>query len=231
VLDQKLLTRTIAKLLERHRATGVSSDVSWALSFALEHGIQLNRGAGRILSGCDDDCVALQALHCHSQGLIPKGFTTTQIERLLKNVGLDGDHWLLAYEALRQGFLTASSAAVQSNPLFRDFLQRGVTFYRTKLPAYASVVHPGGAPQWTISLWLDILRGRDVPQKQVDSARELAVFQAIAGDMQRLVVAERSRDEMVAALFKAQDPETAALLADAEPYAGVSAHAVHTDEF
>ncbi len=229
-LDQKLLTRTVANLVERHRAIGVTSDVSWALAFSLQHQLKLSREAGRILSGCDDDCVALQALHCNSVGLIPQGFTPKRMERLLKTVNLDGEHWLLGYEALRQGFLAASSAVVQAHPLFSHFLKLGVTFYRTKLPSYSSVIHPGGAPEWMVSLWFDILGGRDVPVPQAESARELAVFQVIAGDVQQLAAADRSREETIAALLKAPDPGIAELLADAEEYAGVAAHFGQADE-
>lgn len=122
-LDRPLLTRTIDKVLERHRASGVSSDVSWALAFCLEHSLVLGARAGEILASCDDDCIALQALHCKSAGLLPKGFTTKQIVRLLKDIDLDGEHWLLGYEAVRQGFSNASATAVNSNMLFQDLLK------------------------------------------------------------------------------------------------------------
>ena len=107
-LDRALLTRTIAAVLQHHDARGVTSDVSWALAFCLEHRIELSRVAGQVLSRCDDDCIALQALHCHAEGLIPRGFSSRRIKNLVRDVDLDGEHWLLGYEALRQGFLTES---------------------------------------------------------------------------------------------------------------------------
>ena len=132
-LDQALLTRTIAAVLQRHEARGVTSDVSWALAFCLEHRIELSRVAGQLLSKCDDDCIALQALHCHAEGLIPRGFSSGRIRRLVRNVNLDGEHWLLGYEALRQGFLTESQAAVGSHPLVQ------------RLPAASSYFLPHSA--------------------------------------------------------------------------------------
>jgi hypothetical protein len=224
-LERRLLARTIGRMMEHHRASGVTSDVSWALAFCIEHSIALSPTAGEILSKCDDDCIALQALHCKSAGLLKRGFKTKQIARLVKDVDLDGPHWLLGYEALRQGFLNDSATSVNSNSLFKDLLTNGVTFYRTKLPNYAIVVHPGGAPEWTVKLWLDLLQDRrPVSAEQAEVANSLAVVKLIGDDLQRLDVASKSPEDTLAALFAAHGPELSALLAHSEPYAGASGH-------
>ena len=205
-LDQALLTRTITAVLQRHEARGVTSDVSWALAFCLEHRIELSRVAGQVLSKCDDDCIALQALHCHAEGLIPRGFASGRIRRLVSNVNLDGEHWLLGYEALRQGFLTESQAAVGSHSLFNDFLQRRVTFYRTQLPAYAAVVHPGGAPPWILSLWLDLVRGTEPRPGQLEAAQQQQAYREFAEGVRELAGPPMSLADTMAALL-ARDPE------------------------
>ena len=149
-LDRALLTRTIAAVLQRHEARGVTSDVAWALAFCLEQRIELGRVAGQVLSRCDDDCVALQALHCHAAGLIPRGFALGRIRRRVKEVDLDGEHWLLGYEALRHGFLAESQTAVSSNPLFNDFLQRllsiVLSFRPTRLSSTQAALPRGFCP-------------------------------------------------------------------------------------
>ena len=103
-----LLSRTIEQVVRNHRALGVSSDVAWALAFCIETKLPLGRDAAKILSAIDNDCVAIQALHMHSLGLLPKGFSTRKMSRLLGSVDLDDRHWLLGYEAYRQGFLNDS---------------------------------------------------------------------------------------------------------------------------
>ncbi len=202
VLDRALLTRTIAAVVQRHQARGVTSDVSWALAFCLEHQIELSGVAGRVLSRCDDDCIALQALHCHAEGLIPKGFSVGGIRRVVTGVDLDGEHWLLGYEALRQGFLTGSQAAVGSHSLFKDLLQRRVTFYRTQLPAYAGVVHPGGAPQWILSLWLNLARGTEHLPGQLQEAQQLKAYQVVAEGVRELKDPPPSLGDAMAALLE-----------------------------
>jgi hypothetical protein len=43
---------------------------------------------------------------------------------------------------------------VVADPFFGPLLSKNVAFYREHLPAYASVVHPGGAPEWVVTSWI-----------------------------------------------------------------------------
>src|SRR5256885_12341657 len=44
------------------RSLGVSSDVAWALAFAIEQSMELDAKAAKVLAGCEDDCVLVLAL-------------------------------------------------------------------------------------------------------------------------------------------------------------------------
>jgi hypothetical protein len=158
--DRSLFSHTINQMVARHRDLGVSSDVCWALAFCLEHSLPLGRDACKVLSSSEDDCVALQALDAHKRGLLPKGFTTARLRSLLSSTSLDGPHWLLAYEAHHQGFLSETAIAVASNLLFSQLLARNVTFYRQQLPKYAFVIQPGSAPEWVVEKWVEFVLGK-----------------------------------------------------------------------
>jgi len=160
-LDMKLITNTISKMILAHQAIGFSSDVAWALAFCLDHNLVLDSSAAQVLSVFDDDCNALQALHMGQKGLLPKGFNKKAISSALKNADLDRDHWLIAYESVRHGFLNVCVSAVKSNPLFSDLLNKKVTFYRRALPTYAALIHYGGAPNWVAREWLTLLRKKE----------------------------------------------------------------------
>jgi hypothetical protein len=157
-VDAKLVTQTVNRLILRHEAGGVSSDVSWALSFCIDQNVTLDSKSAKVLSDAEDDCIALQALHMWSIGLLPKGFSKVQIAKLIKNADLDREHWLICYESLRQHFLTEARSMVAANPLFSDLLRKDVTFYRTGLPGYASVIHHGGAPDWLLRRWIEQIK-------------------------------------------------------------------------
>lgn len=198
-LDRNLIADTINRLISRHEASGLSSDVAWALSFCLEQSLMLDRKSGRVLSVFDDGCVALQTLHMSSLGLLPKGFSTAGISKALKNTDLDREHWLIAYEAVRQGFLNDSAPAVTGNPLFSDLLRHRVTFYRTRLPSYAGVVHPGGAPEWVVRKWMDVsVRPETAADRMPASA---PIPKSIEEDLRRLKSAPSTEDEAVASLL------------------------------
>lgn len=152
--DRSLLTESIDRLVKLHEYRGVSSDIAWALAFCIEHGVKLSKGSGKNLSRLEDDAVAIQALHANSLGLVP-GFTAKSIATALKSESCEGNHWLLLYECVRHAFIPGLASVVSANGLFSDMLAKGVTFYRTQLPRYATVVHPGGTPDWVIMAWLD----------------------------------------------------------------------------
>jgi hypothetical protein len=157
-LDYKVLVNTANKMVVGHQASGFSSDIAWALAFCLDQKLALDTNAAQALSVFDDDCIALQALHMEQKGLLPKGFNKRKLSKALKNADLDREHWLIAYESVRHGFLTVCASAVKNNPLFSDLLRNNVTFYKTSLPPYAAVIHVGGAPSWVVRQWLAPLR-------------------------------------------------------------------------
>lgn len=159
-LDAPLIKNTINQMIIRHQSSGFSSDIAWALAFCLQRKYALSGRAGQVLSGFDDDCIALQALHMARAGLLPKGFSDKHIAKALKNADPDREHWLLIYETVRHQFLTVCASAVKSNALFSDLLKRKITFYRTSLPAYATVIHHGGAPDWIVRRWLLFLKAQ-----------------------------------------------------------------------
>jgi hypothetical protein len=223
VLDKELLKTAIGRMIRRHRTRGPSSDIAWALSFCIEEKISLDKEVGRVLSGFDDDCILLQALHLRANGLLPSGFNNEKLSSILKGSDLDREHWLLAYETVRQGFLKDNGLAVKNNPLFGDMLANEISFYRTQLPPYALVVHPGGAPDWLVRNWLDLLRN----PKRADERREKkeeypSVLEVIEKDLDRLKQPELSRDEMLESLMAVETEEPQLEMDDSYPMSAPS---------
>jgi hypothetical protein len=153
--DLELLKNTITQMILRHRTKGFGSDVAWALAFCLQENLSLNRKAGEALCNFQDDFIVLQALDMHDAGHLSYGFKKTPISRTLKQADLDREHWLLAYESVRHGFLSDCAIKVQNNSLFSGLLSNKISFYRRKLlPPYALIAHPEGAPRWVVRRWL-----------------------------------------------------------------------------
>ena len=220
-LNIPLLTQTVERMIFGHEMAGVSSDISWALAFCIENGIKLGSKASNILSTFLDDCVAIQALHAHQLGLLPKGFSTSRLARLLKTVDLDGEHWLLGYEAFRQGFLPDSGSAVKSNKLFQSLFKSKITFYRTKLPVYASVIHPGGAPEWVVQDWIRGLRKLTRARAKELKGYPYPILKLLRQDLERIPRKETSVDDAIAELLDvAEAKKSARMIAGIDAYVG-----------
>ncbi len=148
-LESSLVARTATEMALAQQHRGLSSDVTWALAFCLRHGVALEKRAAAALCESNDDCVCLQALDLRDRKLAP-GMTVGRLKDTLRRADLDGAHWLLAYEAVRQGFIPVGRRQVERHGFFGPLLAADVSFYRRKLPDYAEIVHPGGAPDWVV---------------------------------------------------------------------------------
>ena len=204
LLDVDLLARTITRMVLSHESSGFSNDVAWSLAFCLQQQISLNEEAAVVLSEFGDDCTNLLSLHMRKEKLLPRGFSVRRINAKLKSADLDRDHWLIAYESVRQGFSVASESNVKRNKLFADLLARGVTFYRPSLPVYALVVHPGGVPETFLQRMADRLRHPGPTRgKGVETTR---VFELMREHATK-VGARESDEELIAALLDIFEPE------------------------
>jgi len=154
-LDKPLVSKTVSEMVRSQQHRGLSSDAAWALAFCLRHKVKLIKDAGESLCESLDDCVSLQALDLRSSGLAP-GMALGPVKEFVRRADLDGEHWLLAYESVRQGFASVGRSKLQKHKFFGALLKSGVSFYQKSLPDYAEVVHSGGAPDWIVKSWLKL---------------------------------------------------------------------------
>ena len=203
VLDDSLISDTINQMVVRHHASGFSSDIAWSLAFCIEQGYKLNSKSAQVLSNFDDDCIALQALHMRKAGLLPKGFSDRRISNALKDADLDREHWLIAYETVRHGFLKVCEAAVKANPLFAQLLKSKVTFYRTTLPSYGVIIHPGGAPEQVVRNWISSLKKERTGEVGTPGtkAAETPTLKLIEEDLSKISQLPSSSEETVISLM------------------------------
>lgn len=143
------LSEVLESIIARHAQRAQGSEVAWALWGALAWGITLSHDAAHNISTMEDDICALLAMHANARRLFPNGALDTSLWKSLVEQphALSGEHWLLAYEANRQGWLQAPTVA--SDPIFGAMTRAGVSFYdRTKVkPQFplAGKAIPGGS--------------------------------------------------------------------------------------
>jgi hypothetical protein len=217
-LDKTLVGRVIDTMIDRHRARGVSSDVAWALAFCIQHGVRLSKASARVLAGIEDDCIAIQAMHMHTDGLLPAGFRKDRITQLLGHAELDGKHWLAAYELTRQGVLSKPNPAISGNSLFAAMLARGVSFYRRALPPYAAVIHPGGAPEWLLNRWIKMARDPKREAERTELAARIPVFQQLLNDIGQVPLTATDEDAVQGLVASREEVEFVERFGAFEPY-------------
>jgi hypothetical protein len=213
-LDVGTIAGTIAKIIARHDSTGLSSDVAWALFFCLESKVMLDRASARHLSEFRDDAIAIQALHLEAEGLFPGGFAKTRLLKELAQADPNEEHWLGAYECVRQG--QATNSLVSKHPVYGEMLRRNVAFYRTTLPPYASLLHPGGAPEWAINALLSAAAKK--PTKQTEFVADSPVVALLEPDLSKIDASNQTFENLVAKLFGDDYQGVLDVLGDATTY-------------
>jgi len=129
VVDRKRLKAVIDALVVSGTPIGQSSTVAWALWTALLFEIRLSARATKELSQSSDCVIACLSFEMRSRGLLANSFDISQLAVLVGETdALFSSHWLLAYEAARNGWL-GNKAPVIKDPCFGHLKKCGTAFY------------------------------------------------------------------------------------------------------
>jgi hypothetical protein len=123
------LEELFENVIQRHAPRGQGSEVAWALWGAMAWAVPMSTASASAVSDMDDDIVALLALDADKRGLFPVGALNSQrwVMTINQPEVLHGEHWLLAYEAHRQNWV--SCPAIASHPVFSAMSAAAVSFY------------------------------------------------------------------------------------------------------
>jgi hypothetical protein len=147
------LAEVFESIIRVHAPRGQGSEVAWALWGALAWSVPLSNDAAKAVSEMEDNVVALLALHADSLGLFTVGaLDKTNWSNLVSQPdALIHEHWLLAYEANQQGWLT--TPAVVLDPIFSTMSAALVSFYdqteaKPQFPSGARATPGGRLPHY-----------------------------------------------------------------------------------
>ena len=122
------LTETVGSLCRYHAPLEQGFEVAWALWLAKQQELTINEDVARQIVQMDDDIVALAALDLRDIGLFPL-IPVDKWKDQVDASNLYTEHWLLAYEASEQGWLSSSTDYVADDPGFSILRKHGVRFY------------------------------------------------------------------------------------------------------
>lgn len=130
-VDRAMLGETLKALIRDHIGPGHSSEVAWGLWGMVEFELPIDEVTGKRVVAMDDPIVALLALFCHHvAGIWPKTVGFESYEPYMTHDDLRGERWILAYEAMRRGWLPPATPrdALDQEPFFAEMERLGVAF-------------------------------------------------------------------------------------------------------
>jgi hypothetical protein len=104
-LNLVCITESLEQLIEDNAPLHHGSEVVWSLWGAICLGCHLDAKVVQKALMISDPCVALCALHAIKHGAVTGAVDLSALELLMRDSELAEDHWLLAYEANRKGWL------------------------------------------------------------------------------------------------------------------------------
>lgn len=132
----------VNNLIINHAGLNHSSEVANSLWACLALRLNLHEAAVDAVSSCEDSTVALLALDCQNKKLISKPLDVSLWSGHMTTESLYDDHWLLAYEANKKGWLPSLTGTdhVDADDNFSFLKANGVQFYDENL----ATAHPKG---------------------------------------------------------------------------------------
>jgi hypothetical protein len=132
-VDQVLVRDALEELVTHHSELGNDYEIAWAIWLGKELKITFSENIGKILSKNLNPIVILVVLDLHNKGYLPNGLDTTAWQALLTADNLYSEYWIVAYEAMKKGWLTVPKNYLTSDPFFSLLNNGNVFFYKDDL--------------------------------------------------------------------------------------------------
>lgn len=142
-----VITDALVQLIEYHLNLVNDFEVAWSLWIAKSLGLNLPPTLSPKLSANENPIIVLIALDLHESGLLP-GIDKTHWTTLLTTDNLYNEHWLIAYETYRLGWLTVPVDHVAADPFFKLLKDNDVAFYKANRILDLSKIKITNSPEY-----------------------------------------------------------------------------------
>lgn len=152
-VDRVLLRRLLEIVVKEYSARSVGSEVAWAIWGFLQFGVPISDDCVGAAIALQDDIVNLLLLDARRKDLIQSPSLLSGLGKVIDGDAFENEHWLLAYEGIRKGWVRprgANVTAFRANAHVTALMQAGVQFYDSHWSPDASAKHSYGTPPW---LW------------------------------------------------------------------------------
>ena len=129
------MLRALTAIICRHSALQHGGDIAWALWGAVVFGVQLQEEAILSLEKLTDPIAIVMSMFAESKGAFSRSIKSTQWEAFATPEELFDRRWIVAYEAVGQGWLPGISVdPATTDPFFDECRKRDMKFIDTNTP-------------------------------------------------------------------------------------------------
>lgn len=132
-LTRPRIERLLNAIIEHHAPLEHHSEVAWALWLTRTLGTNITKTNVECVSNVHSSACALLLMDLEANGRLPVRPLTTLWHTLMFPEELDGDLWLLSYEAGLRGWGGMTDAHIKQHPYFEELRSRGIRFYDESL--------------------------------------------------------------------------------------------------
>lgn len=132
-LDEKKIKETLFEIILYHSSFGHTHEISWALWLCKSLKIKIPVKIAKELSRIEDSIVALITLDLYHSGMI-RNLNTNIWESLVTKESLYSTHWLLSYEAIRNGWINTEDGMqwLEEDKFFKLLVDNDIKFYNSE---------------------------------------------------------------------------------------------------
>ncbi|HZY96503.1 MAG TPA: hypothetical protein VFE35_05330 [Candidatus Cybelea sp.] len=151
-VDEERISRFFAAIVKDALTFERDSELVWSLWLFKNLGIKVPSSITNLLGKMKSSTAALVALDLQNSGLLRGTLDTSNWVALLTTDDLYDANWLLVYEALVKGWLTAPTDIIGTDPSFAAMRNAGVHFYeqnavQAAAPAPTVTIQAGAPPE------------------------------------------------------------------------------------
>lgn len=134
-LDNRKIEATLNTIISYNSKLNQAYEVSWGLWLIKSLNLKLSRSTAKEISKVDDALVAIISLDMRATGNITNGLDHTLWASYLNIDELYGDHWLIAYEVAKKGWIPLPGGVnyLLNDTFFSSLFNNDVEFYKSTL--------------------------------------------------------------------------------------------------
>lgn len=154
-IDSRALQACLCQIVLTNSARDHSSEVAWALWGLIEFGIAVPQEVSNRAAIIEDDVSSSLLLLGHEVGLVQAGSGTDAALALAKTATFNSEHWLLAYEAYKRGWVPKGESVCAQDDVARILAEGGVDFLGAVGPPGQTAKHVLGTPDWMLGFFYE----------------------------------------------------------------------------